>query len=79
LKSGLHHKKHGGTVQMAPPAPIELPDQVTRSIEWQQRMLGGRSGNPLLLYEKPRRAVVVVDVARAWAGKPQRIMSIAPK
>ena len=42
-------------------------------------MLGGRSSNHLPLYEKPRRAVVVVDVARAWAGKSQKITSIAPK
>ena len=63
---------------MAPPPPLELPEQVTRSIEWQNRMLGGRGPNPLPIYETPRRAVVVVDVARAWSGKPQIITSIPP-
>ena len=55
-----------------------LPPQVVSSIEWQQRMLSGRSSRQLPLFEKPRRAVLVVDVARAWSGKPQMITSISP-
>ena len=65
--------------KMVAPALVELPEQVTRSLEWQQRMAGGRAPFHLPLYERPRRAVVVVDVARPWSGKPQIITSIAPK
>ena len=57
-----------------------VPEEVLRSTEWQARM---RSSNGLLrntqkpVFEAGTRAVAVVDVARAWAGKPMRITSVA--
>ena len=53
-----------------------LPREVLASVEWQQRTLGGRPPTQLPIYEKPRRACCVVDVARAWAGKPQMVTTI---
>lgn len=58
-----------------------LPTEVCRSTEWQARMrTPGRPSTllrktPLPVFEAHRRAVAVVDVARAWAGKPMRITS----
>ena len=59
-----------------------IPAEVRRSLEWQQRC-EPRPGFPTWknhtpVFEAPRKAVVVVDVTKAWAGKPMRILSIGP-
>ena len=65
------------------PCMALMPPEVLRSTEWQDRMKGrGPIGTALLVktplptFETPRKAVAVVDVARAWAGKPMKITSV---
>ena len=61
---------------MGKAAVLDLPTVVFKATEYKQRMLGARSGSHLPVFEGPRRAVAVVDVARAWGGKPQQITSV---
>ena len=56
-----------------------VPKEIFRSIEWQNRTIHTnprpRAGP---VFETPRRAVLVCDVARPWGGKPQMITSVLP-
>ena len=55
-----------------------VPAEVRSSIEWQRRVLSNcRPATALPVFEGPRHALCVVDVARPWAGKPMQITSIA--
>ena len=48
-----------------------VPAIVRYSTEWKQRMRDGRITTHKPVFEGPRQAVAVVNVSRAWAGKPQ--------
>lgn len=64
---------------MAPHSSF-IPAECARSLEFRQRVRNESVlwTTPLPVFERPRRAMVIVDVARAWGGKPMRITSAGP-
>jgi hypothetical protein len=75
----IRRSTYSPSVQMGKAEPLDLPAVVYKAAEYKQRMRGGCAGTHLPVFEGPRRAVAVVDVARSWGGKPQQITSVPEK